>query len=63
MNSRLNSRRVWRTALSGSGVTGLGWLWVVLAFLLDLGVYSYPPGATHEQEAEEKVRSFLCFLS
>ena len=29
-------------ALSGSGVTGWGWLWVVLAFLLDLGVYSSP---------------------
>jgi len=29
-------------SLSGSGVTGWGWLWVVLAFLLDLGVYSSP---------------------
>ncbi len=27
---------------SGVGVTGWGWLWVVLAFLLDLGVYSSP---------------------
>jgi hypothetical protein len=24
------------------GVTGWGWLWVVLAFLLDLGASSYP---------------------
>ncbi len=29
-------------ALPGSGVTGWGWLWVVLALLLDLGVYSSP---------------------
>ena len=29
-------------ALSGNGVTGWGWLWVVLAFLFDLGVYSSP---------------------
>ncbi len=28
--------------LPGSGVTGWGWLWVVLAFLFDLGVYSSP---------------------
>ncbi len=27
--------------ISGS-VTGWGWLWVVLAFLLDLGAHSYP---------------------
>jgi hypothetical protein len=26
--------------ISGSGVTGWGWLWVVLAFLLDLGAHS-----------------------
>jgi len=26
----------------GIGVTGWGWLWVVLAFLLDLGAYSSP---------------------
>ena len=26
----------------GNGVTGWGWLWVVLALLLDLGVYSSP---------------------
>ncbi len=24
------------------GVTGWGWLWIVLAFLLDLGANSYP---------------------
>ncbi len=30
------------SALSGSDVTGWGWLWVVLAFLLDLGVYGSP---------------------
>lgn len=29
-------------AFSGNSVTGWGWLWVVLAFLLDLGVYSSP---------------------
>ncbi len=29
-------------ALSGNGVTGWGWLWVVLAVLLDLGAHSYP---------------------
>lgn len=27
--------------ISGS-VTGWGWLWIVLAFLLDLGAHSYP---------------------
>jgi hypothetical protein len=29
-------------ALSGNGVTGWGWLWVVLAVLVDLGAHSYP---------------------
>ena len=29
-------------ALSGNGVTGWGWLWVVLAVLLDLAAHSYP---------------------
>ena len=28
--------------LSGNGVTGWGWLWVVLALLLDLAAHSYP---------------------
>ncbi len=30
------------SALSGHGVTGWNWLWVVLALLLDLGAHSYP---------------------
>ena len=29
-------------ALSGNGVTGWGWLWVVLAVLVDLAAHSYP---------------------
>ena len=29
-------------SLSGNGVTGWGWLWVVLAVLLDLASHSYP---------------------
>lgn len=27
---------------SGSGVVGWGWLWIALAFLLDLGAHGYP---------------------
>jgi hypothetical protein len=30
------------SAPSGNGVTGWGWLWVVLAVLLDLAAHSYP---------------------
>jgi hypothetical protein len=30
------------SALSGNGVSGWGWLWVVLAVLLDLAAHSYP---------------------
>ncbi len=29
-------------SLSGNGVTGWGWLWVVLAVLVDLAAHSYP---------------------
>jgi hypothetical protein len=33
-------------ALSGNGVTGWSWFWVVLALLLDLGAHSYPARST-----------------
>ncbi|HTK09603.1 MAG TPA: hypothetical protein VL485_20705 [Ktedonobacteraceae bacterium] len=39
-------------ALSGNGVTGWSWLWVVLALLIDLGAHSYP--ARHTLRARRR---------
>lgn len=41
-------------SITGS-VTGWGWLWVVLALLLDLAAHSFPPGRLPGQEAREWV--------
>jgi hypothetical protein len=39
-------------SISGNGVVGWNWLWIILAFLLDLGAHSYP--ARHTIRARNK---------